>query len=205
MTPPKAVVFDLGKVLLDFDYDIAVAKVQQHCRLTIAELRQLIDQSPLLHRYESNLVSTAQFFAEICAASGFSKGITEFRSMFSDIFSPIPPMIALHAQLRAQHIPTYIFSNTNEIAVEHIRNRFPFFKEFDGHILSYEHQAMKPDPKLYEVVERYASHSGPDLLYIDDRGENILAGQQRGWRTILHRASEETIAAVRETGLLRKA
>ena len=60
----------------------------------------------------------------------------------------------LHVAVRRKQIPLYIFSNTNELAITHIRRQFPFFGEFDGYILSYEHGAMKPDAKLYEVVER---------------------------------------------------
>ena len=62
---PEAVVFDLGKVLLNFDYAIAVAKLQTRCKISVRELHELIDQSPLLYRYETNLLSTEQFFAEI--------------------------------------------------------------------------------------------------------------------------------------------
>jgi HAD superfamily hydrolase (TIGR01509 family) len=93
-------------------------------------------------------------------------------------------------------------SNTNELAIEHIRRRFPFFKNFDGYVLSYEHNAMKPGPRLYEVVEQTSGRHGPDLLYVDDRLENIEAGRVRGWQTILHKTAELTRSAVRATGLL---
>lgn len=202
MTPPKAVVFDLGKVLLDFDYSIAVTRLQQRCRVSVAELQTLINQSPLLLQYEANRLSTAQFFAEIQGASGFCGTLAEFREGFGEIFSAVQPMIALHRELRAREVPTYVFSNTNEIAVQHIRERFPFFRNFDGYILSYEHNAMKPEPGLYEVVERTAGFCGPDLLYIDDRPENIETGRERGWRTVLHTAPELTRAAVIKAGLL---
>ncbi len=124
--------------------------------------------------------------------------------MFGDIFSPIDPMVRLHAELRAQRVPTYIFSNTNHLAVRHIRRRYPFFEKFDGYILSCENGAMKPDAKLYEIVERYAGKKGHDLLYIDDRPENIATGARRGWQTILHESPKKTIEAVWRTGL-RKA
>ncbi|MFO1500407.1 MAG: HAD family phosphatase [Verrucomicrobiota bacterium] len=202
MTTPKAVIFDLGKVLLDFDYGIAIDRLQKRCRLSTAELQTLLNQSPLLHQYETNLLTTAQFFAEVQSASGFCGNLEEFRDLFSDIFTAIEPMIQLHGELRSQGTPTYIFSNTNEIAVCHIRRRFPFFHHFDGYILSYEHNVMKPDSRLYEVVEHAAQLSGADLLYIDDRLENIEAGQRRGWRTILHQSSETTRLAVQKAGLV---
>ncbi len=200
--PPKAVVFDLGKVLLDFDYRRAVLKLQKRCRLPFSELESLINQSPLLHRYETNLLSTGEFFQEVQELSGYCGSLAEFRESFGDIFTEIEPMVKLHASLRRQGVPTYIFSNTNEIAVEHIRQRFPFFANFDGYILSFEHNAMKPDQKLYQVVERVTRQSGRDLLYIDDRPENIASGEARGWISILHLDPGQTEAEVRKAGLL---
>lgn len=186
VTPPRAVVFDLGKVLLDFDYHIAARTLSPHSRLPAVEFKQVIDQSPLLHQYESGGISTAQFEAEVRQLTGYSGPASHFRDAFADIFAEIPDMIALHRALRDRGIPTYIFSNTNEIAVGHIRDRFPFFRHFDGFVLSYEIGVMKPAPNAYAAVERLTGASGPDLLYLDDRTENIVAGARRGWRTILH-------------------
>jgi FMN phosphatase YigB (HAD superfamily) len=196
MITPKVVVFDLGKVLLDFDYGIAVRRIQKLCRLSLDELQSLINQSHLLLQYETNLLSTEQFFAQVQAASGFSGDLHHFRGLFCDIFTPIEPMVRLHGRLRQSTVPLYLFSNTNDLAIEHIRARFPFYSQFDGHILSYEHDCMKPDPRLYEVVEKTAGHRGPDLLYIDDRPENITEGQRRGWQTILHHDPDTTAAAI---------
>jgi HAD superfamily hydrolase (TIGR01509 family) len=199
---PSAVVFDLGKVLLDFDYRIAVHNIQKHSHISADELQILIDQSPLLYRYETNLITTEQFFSEIQSKSQFRGDLEQFREMFGDIFTPIAPMIALHAMLVERGIPTYAFSNTNHLAVGHIRHRFAFFQNFRGYILSCEHGAMKPDQKLYEVVERVSGRKGGELLYIDDRPENIVAGLQRGWQSILHEHPDRTIAAVQRSGLL---
>jgi HAD superfamily hydrolase (TIGR01509 family) len=201
--PPTAVVFDLGKVLLDFDYGITVERLQKRCRVSLPELQSIINQSPLLLRYECSLLSTAQFFAEVQAASGFRGDLNEFRGMFADIFSPIPAMVQLHSDLRKRRVPTYIFSNTNELAIGHIGAKFPFFKDFDGYVLSFEHHAMKPDSKLYEVVEQVTGRHGLELLYIDDRPENVAVGEARGWQVILHHTPAETEAAVRKSGLFR--
>ncbi len=202
MNPPKAVIFDLGKVLVDFEWVIAARRIQQHCDLSLEELLALINYSPLVIRFETGEVSTEQFFHEARSASGFRGTLAEFCEMFGDIFTAIPEMVQLHAELRQRGVPTYIFSNTNEIAVHWVRARFPFFQHFDGFVLSYEHRAMKPDAKLYEVVEKMSGLRGADLFYLDDRPENVAAGIARGWRAIVHVASAESRAAVEREGLL---
>ena len=202
MGNPRAVVFDLGKVLVDFDYGITVRAIQSRCAVEPAELQRIIDQSPLLFRYETGELTTAQFHAEVQAASGYRGGLEEFCALFGDIFTPIAPMVELHATLRARGVPLFVFSNTNELAVRHIRERFPFFSQFDGYILSYEHGTMKPDARLYEVVERVTGRRRGELLYVDDRPENIATAQARGWRAVLHESAENTTTAVQHGGLI---
>jgi glucose-1-phosphatase len=196
MHTPKAVVFDLGKVLLDFDYRKAGRNLLEHCSIPEAEITKVLNQSALLFRYETGLMTTNEFFEEVKRASKFCHGLETFEPLFGNIFTPIPEMIALNDRLRAKGIPTYIFSNTNEMAVKHISATYPFFANFSGHIYSYEHRSMKPDPAIYKVVEKISGHSGPGILYIDDREENIAHGTERGWQTIHHADKFDTITRV---------
>ena len=199
---PQAVVFDIGKVLLDFDYRIAARAMTQHCPLDAEAIRHALDQSPLLHDYETGLIGTEQFFERVKAGTGFRGGLELFREMFADIFTPIEAVVALHGELHRRGVPTFIFSNTNEIAVGHMRRRFPFFAKFQAYIFSYEERAMKPAPRIYEAVERATGRRGGELFYIDDRPENVEAGAARGWQSVHYVRAEDTLAAVRKAGLL---
>ena len=201
MSTPQAVVFDLGKVLVDFDYSIAARRVAAHSRLEVDEAGFFSEQTPLLLRYELGLITTQQFFEAVRGVTGFLGTAAEFGEIFADIFTEMPEMVELHARLRRKAIPTWIFSNTNELAVSHIRRRFPFFARFDGYILSYEHGAMKPDAKLYEAVEFQTRRRGGEIVYIDDRPENIAAGAARGWQVVLQESPEKTRAALEKLGL----
>ncbi|NBR86778.1 MAG: HAD family phosphatase [Verrucomicrobia bacterium] len=199
---PTAVIFDLGKVLLDFDYGIVARRLAAHSGRDAEQIRGLLDQSPLLHRFESGRMTNDEFFREVSALTGYTGVFEEFADIFGDIFAPIAPMIDLHAQLRARGVPTFIFSNTNDLAIRHIRANFPFFANFTGYIYSHEARAMKPDARIYEVIEQRTQRTGAALLYVDDRKENVDAGAARGWRVVHHETPEQTIAAVRAAGLL---
>jgi HAD superfamily hydrolase (TIGR01509 family) len=202
MPKPSVIVFDLGKVLLDFDYGISARRIAERCHISIEQVREHLDHSPLLYEFETGLLSIDQFFAKVATGTKFSGEQAEFCEFFADIFTPIEPMVELHRQLRAKGLPTWIFSNTNALAIGHIQKRFPFFQNFDGYVLSYEHGAMKPDPKIYEVVERQTERRGAEILYIDDRPENIETGIQRGWQTILQENPDKIISRITELGLL---
>jgi len=196
MNTSKAIVFDLGKVLVDFDYSIAARKVAAASTKTVPNLQHFLGSSPVLARFEHGDLTREQFFAEIQQITGFTGTLPEFVSDFADIFVPIPPMIALHAELRQRGFKTYIFSNTNDIAVEHITREFPFFQHFDGYIYSYKVGSMKPDLRIYEAMEKLCGKVCGDIVYLDDRADNIAAGASRGWWTVLHESPEKTRAVV---------
>ncbi|HVR35020.1 MAG TPA: HAD family phosphatase [Methylomirabilota bacterium] len=201
MNPPEAIVFDLGKVLVDFDYGIAARRIAANSKVPLPEVRARIEHSPLLARYETGRIDSEQFYEEVKNGTGFDGTFEEFSRLFADIFWPIDPMVRLHDSLRRRNLPTFIFSNTNDLAVTHIGRNFPFFSLFTDYILSYEHGAMKPDAALYEVVEATTGQQGDHILYLDDRPENIEAGRERGWRVILQETPEKTLAAMRKLDL----
>jgi FMN phosphatase YigB (HAD superfamily) len=199
---PSIVVFDLGKVLVDFDYSIAGRRLAAKSKASPAEIQKFLDHSPLLYRYETGLVTRQEFFDEVRRVSGFTGSIEEFGSFFADIFTEMPEMTALQAALRRKEIPTYIFSNTNDMAIEHIRQAFPFFANFDGYIFSYEVRAMKPAAKIYEALEAMSGRRGAEVLYLDDRQENVEAGAARGWQVILQTDPATSRTAIERLGLL---
>jgi len=194
------IVLDLGKVLVDFDYSIAARRIAARSTQPPENLDAFLSTSPALVEFETGLITRQEFFDQVRGATGFRGDIQEFGAMFADIFTEMPPMIELHADLRRRGCKTYIFSNTNDLAIEHIRRNFPFFQNFDGYIFSYEVKAMKPDAPIYGALENMTGRRGAEILYIDDRSENIAAGVARGWRTILHETPEKTCAALTAFG-----
>lgn len=202
MSAPEVVVFDLGRVLLDFDYGLAAARIASRSKTSSECVRLLIDQSELLLRFEIGSLDAQQFFQEIRQATGFAGEMQDFEPLFVDIFTPIQEMIDVQAELRRAGVPAYLLSNTNDLAVKHIRHRFPFFHNFDGYVFSYEHGAIKPQSALYEAVEKISGAQNEKILFLDDRLENVEAGRSRGWKTIHHQTPADTKRILRELRLL---
>jgi FMN phosphatase YigB (HAD superfamily) len=190
------VVFDLGKVLVDFDYSIAARKVAARSTKSLTDLAFLLSSSTLIVQYECGQVTRQQFFEQIRAAVGFQGDLAEFGGYFANIFTEIPQMVALNTELRGRGFKTYIFSNTNDLAIEHVERNFPFFKNFDGYIYSCEVGAMKPDARIYVAMEELCGQKGAGIIYLDDRPENIEAGLARGWKGFIHETPEKTRAAL---------
>ena len=202
MNSSKVIVFDLGKVLVDFDYSIAARKVAARSTKSLLNLVYLLSSSSLIVQYECGQVTRREFFEQIRDAVGFQGTLEEFGGYFADIFAEIPQMITLQAELRRRGFKTYIFSNTNDLAIEHVERNFPFFKNFDGYIYSCEVGTMKPDAKIYEAMEKLCGRTGANIIYLDDRSENVEAGLARGWQAILHEKPEKSRAALKNIGLV---
>ncbi len=136
MSAAPIFIFDLGKVLVDFNYAIAARKIAGRSRRAPADLHAFLGASPLLGEYESGNLNREQFFHSIRSQIDFLGDLEEFGGYFADIFCEIPAMTQLHSELRLRGHKSYIFSNTNDLAVEHIRRNFPFFQNFDGYVFS---------------------------------------------------------------------
>jgi 2-haloacid dehalogenase len=195
-------IFDLGKVLVDFDYSIAAQKIAARSTHAPADLHGFLGSSPLLVQYECGQLTRQRFYDAVSDAIGFQGDLAEFGSYFADIFTAMPGTIALHAELRRRGFKTFIFSNTNDLAIEHIRQNFPFFANFEGYIFSYEVGGLKPQPEIYAAMEAMTGRRGADLIYLDDRAENVAAGAARGWRAILHESPERTRQALTNLGVI---
>ena len=184
MQTPEVVVFDLGKVLLDFDYDIAIRRFAERSDVGIDKVRELINSS-VQHDYESGKITTDEFFSYVSSGAGFQGGLSEFVDFFSDIFSPMEMMLNFFKRVKKAGLPICVFSNTNEIAIQYISKQYSFYDDFDFYVLSFQEKGMKPDEPIYRVVEKKTMKSGEAILYIDDRLENIETGNRLGWQTVL--------------------
>ena len=86
-----AIVFDLGKVLVDFDYSIAARKIAARSSKAPEDLHAFLGSLPVLVKFERGQLSRQEFFGEIKNLTGFRGELAEFGNHFADIFSAIPP------------------------------------------------------------------------------------------------------------------
>ena len=197
-TERRWVIFDLGKVLLDFDFAIAAKELARYSPQEEEQILESINQSPLLHTFERGDWSEAQFFQKLSVECRLEASLEELKKGFAEIFTPVPSMVEFMESLKERGIPVMVFSNTNVTAVDYIRAAFPFFERFDAYCLSYEHGCMKPDTTLYGVAQWMTRCTPGNLLFIDDRAENVHAARQMGWHAIRHQAPEKTIQGVNQ-------
>ena len=198
----EAVAFDIGKVLLDFDYSIFVEKMAKKSRCNEVDLNVYLNQSPLLAEYESGFLSSFEFYERVRKETGFAGSEAGFAKLFEDIFTPISGMIDIHQKIANSGIRTYTFSNTNEMAVRYISRNYGFWSNFSDHVLSHKVGALKPQSKIYEVLEEISGLQGAKIAYVDDLPLNCKAGRDRGWQVCCHTDPESSYKFFKGLGLL---
>ena len=187
------VYFDLGKVLVDFEHEIAIEQLAMLADESAIRIQEIAFTSGLQERYETGLVTSAEYVAEI--NSTLKKNLDDNRVLeaISAIFSPKPEILPILEMLRSRNIPIGLLSNTCLAHWEWIaKQNWQIPGDwFEFHVLSFEVQSMKPDAKIYEVCEARAGRSPEQIFFTDDKPENIEAARERGWNTHLFRGEVE--------------
>jgi HAD superfamily hydrolase (TIGR01509 family) len=180
----SAVCFDLGKVLIDFDWQQVLQKVAKKSPLSPEEIGARMSHDNELLGYERGAVTSAKFFAHLKKTLEYKGTTKELRRAFTEIFTPLTENIAL-AALLAPHYPLAIISNTNDAHITYAEGAYSFFSLFPHRIYSHEVGAMKPDLKIYERARDAVGLPDPaEMLFIDDLEPNILGAVALGWQTI---------------------
>ena len=180
----SGVCFDLGKVLLHFDWDLMLDHVAKKSPLPRAEIMRRLLEDPDVKAYEIGAMTTPKFFAHFKKLVGYKGAAKDLVTAFTHIFSPMPEHIALAAML-APHYPLAIISNTNDAHITHAEATYSFFSLFQARIYSHQVRTMKPEPAIYRTALTALGGIDPlEALFIDDLEANILGAVQLGWQTI---------------------
>ena len=180
----SAVCFDLGKVLLHFDWKIMLDRIAKRSPLAPEEISRLLKADPQIIAYEVGAITSAKFFAHLKKLLQYKGNAKELRACFAEIFTPLSDHIAL-AALLAPHYPLAIISNTNEAHIVHAEATYSFFSLFPVRIYSHQVKTMKPEPAIYQAALKALGGIDPlETLFIDDLEANILGAVQLGWQTI---------------------
>lgn len=201
---PKAVVFDIGRVLIHWDpegfYDRVIgpdARARLMAEVPLADTNLSID---------AGLPWKETIHALAAAHPAWSDAILLWHDRWIEMASPrIDHSVRLLRALRAKGVPVYALTNFGRESFAYARTQYDFFDEFDGAIVSGEHRVIKPDPAIYVLMEELTGLSGPDLIFADDNPDNVRAAQDRGWKAHLFTRPEGWADRLVAEGLLTPA
>lgn len=182
MSRPQAVIFDIGNVLAEWHpervYDRVIGPGRRRALFAEVDLHgmnALIDEGALFKE-------TIYGWAERHPAWG--SDIRLWHDRWIEMFSPvIPQSVHLLRMLRTKGVPVFALTNFGIHSFAFAQTQYDFLNEFDRAYVSGRMGVIKPDPRIYQMVEEDCGLPPDSLLFTDDRAENIAAAALRGWQT----------------------
>lgn len=197
----EALLFDLGKVLIDFDFELAMRHFTSRSALPREEFEPVLRNPAWVCRYESGEISTADYHGYLREHGKLLMSLEEFHEAWSAVF--LPDLIVperLLASLKARY-PLILVSNTNESHVRFIAREYSVFRYFEHRIFSHEVGAMKPDRKIYDAAIAAAGKPPESLFFTDDRPENVEAARELGIRAHQFQSVPDLLNALKMHGV----
>lgn len=199
--PIHACLFDIGNVLVTFDYVRTFPALAGRTARTYDEIHRHL--AGMTTELETGRLPAEQFIA--AALDFIGGGVTrdEFLTAFTEIFAPIPPVWEMLQSVR-RRAPMHLFSNTSELHETYLLRRYPDFSWFSGGFFSWRLGVMKPDRAIYETALNALRLPAEQIVYVDDLPANIETGRAMGMQChLFDRTSPEALRAfLEEAGLL---
>lgn len=199
----RTILFDLGKVLLQFNFDPAFKKLSKISGYSQKDIEDYFVVSGIEALYDGGKISSYQFFLEIKKALSLKISFLGFKKIWGSIFTPKKEVIGLAKKLAKTH-RLVLISNINELHFDHVQKRYPFIHLFDACILSYKERIRKPDERLYQKALRACKVRPDQVYYIDDRRDFTEAAKELGMHVFTYQNNfEQLVADLKTKGSLR--
>ncbi|MBI5731501.1 MAG: HAD family phosphatase [Ignavibacteriales bacterium] len=177
----SVIVFDLGNVLLPFDYSNPISYFNGLRKGLGDNFIKLYMKNYHVHReFESGILSEEQFLRTMLEWVEHTVTGEQFCKIFSDIFTVNQKVVELIPLLKEKY-KVVLLSNTNSIHKRYGYGHLDFLKWFDQIFLSHEVSAVKPEEKIYRTVESYTQKKSSEHFFIDDIQEYVDGAKKFGW------------------------
>lgn len=198
----KAVLFDLGNVLVDFDHHLAAESLAYFTDKTSTDVYNLFFDSALTGLFEEGKISPRQFFAEVRNTLDLEINYHQFVPIWNEIFFFSEKNLGVY-RLASSLMNRYKFavlSNINALHLEYIKRTFPLLNAFPI-IASYELGLRKPHLGIYQKALQALGVDAQNVFYTDDRAELVATANQIGIRGFVFKDVEGLRSDLIQTGI----
>jgi glucose-1-phosphatase len=198
----KTIFFDLGNVVIPFDFKLAYTRMAELCSCEPEEVRARIRATGLVMPFEKGEIEAEPFVRELSAALKLKISYSEFCGCWNGVFLRETLVTeALLEDLRSRH-RLLALSNTNPIHFAMLKDAYPLLRHFDDYVLSYEVGAAKPEAKIYREAIARAQCGPEECFFTDDLAVNIEAARAHGMDAVQFLSAEQLERELRARGAL---
>lgn len=176
----KTVIFDLGKVIIPFDFKRGYQGLEKVCGYPAAEIPRRLATTDLVQRFESGLVEPKDFVDELSRMLDLRVDYDQFCQIWSSIFLPDPLIPESLLEGLSKRYRLLLLSNTNAIHFGMLEQSYPLLRHFHHMVLSYRVRAMKPSPAIFREAIARAECRPEECFFTDDIAEYVAAAKREG-------------------------
>ena len=197
----KTVIFDMGKVIVPFDFTRGYKAMEDLCGYPAAEIPGRISSTDLVQRFESGKVEPKDFVRQLSGMLDMQVSYERFCEIWSSIFLPhtlLPESLfeGLHKRYRL-----LLLSNTNAIHYTMLEKKFTFFRHFDDLVLSHEVGALKPSPLMYRAAIASAGCGPEECFFTDDIPDYVEGALREGIDAVQFHNQEQLEQELKARGI----
>jgi len=197
-----ALLFDLGRVVLDIDFNRTLQHWARRAGCEPALLEQRFMRDELYQRHEKGEISDEAFFASLRSSLGIELSDTQFAEGWNEIFVGEMPGIHQLLARAASRLPLYAFSNTNALHVAHFASRYAnVLSHFREVFVSSAIGLRKPDAEAYDHVVQAIGVPAERIVFFDDLDENITGARKCGLKAVRVTSSDDIASAIDALGI----
>ena len=198
----KAVIFDLGRVLVPFDFHRGYARLEALCGIPAAEIPARLAGSQLIADFESGKIAPGDFVDRFCSHLNIEIPYPQFCDIWSSIFLPDPLIPEAMMEGIARNYRLVLLSNTNAIHFEMLVRTYPLLRHFHAYVLSYEVGAMKPQRLIYQKAIEAAGCQAGECFFTDDIEAYVEAARVEGIDAVQFQSAAQIEAELHQRGVV---
>jgi len=197
----KAIFFDLGRVLVHFDFRRGYDALEGLCPHSADEIPKRLASTGLVERFETGLIEPRDFVSQMCGILDLNADYDKFREIWSSIFThELLPESMLESLRRNYKL--VLVSNTNALHFEMLSESFKhLLRHFDHLVLSHEVRAMKPRPEIFQAALAHAGCLPEECFYTDDIEAYVAAARSLGIDGVLFESRAQLEGEMRRRGI----
>lgn len=198
---PEAVIFDIGNVLIEWQperfYDRVIGEARRKEMFASVDLHGMNDKIDMGGDFKEVIYDTAEDYPQ------FRDEIRMWYDNWIELASPvIDHSVRLLRALRSKGVPVFTLTNFGPASFAYAETQFDFLTEFDRRYISGHMGVIKPNPRIYEMVEEDCGIVPEALLFADDRVDNVDMARSRGWQVHLFEGPQGWADVLVAKGLL---
>jgi glucose-1-phosphatase len=200
----RAVIFDIGRVLVRLDIAGAMGGLAGAISLTPQETWAAIEHDPRWRDWQEGRMSPRDWQLHICRRLGVNLTFEQFSDIWNRVLDPTPLLDGSFLEDLSKRYCLAVLSNTDPIHVAELERRFDFFRFFKHRIYSCVVGASKPSPLIFRAALQACRTTADNAIYIDDIPSYVEAARQLGMTGIVFQSPDQLIADLGQFGTTLK-